>query len=176
MPQNTCQGPLSLQPLKRSPAERSLPEYTPHPRSQSGVNPPENPPSLITLITLPRFVCQETVVLNTVPTCASSIQIPAPSYGSQSLEFGKGLNSGEGIPDAAAGQRALHSINIPGVFLHELGTCVLASAMAVGSADSSGASHGLPFRNPSGFTLSNKPAWLKLFFPHSQWEIPSPWA
>lgn len=176
MPQNACQGPLSLQPLKRSAAERSLPECTPHPRSQSGVNTPENPPSSIPLITLPRFVCQETVVSNTVPTCASSIQILAPSYGSQSLEFGKGLNSGEGIPDAAAGQRALLSINIPGVFLHELGTCVQASAMAVGFADSSGASHGLPFRNPSGFTLSNKPAGLKLFFPHSQWEILSPWA
>lgn len=64
MPQNARSGALSLQPLKRSPAERSLLEYTPHPRGQSEVNTHDNPSSSITLIKLPRFVRQGTVVSN----------------------------------------------------------------------------------------------------------------
>lgn len=72
----------------------------------------------------------------------SRIQIPAPSCGSQSCEFGKRLRGREGTWGAAAEQTALHSTSIPGV-LHELGPRVLSSAM--GSGDFSDASHGLPW-------------------------------
>lgn len=58
------------------------------------------------------------------------------------------------------------------MFLPELGTHALGSAMALGFGDISGASHGLPFKNPSGFTLAHNTAGLKLVFTHSQWEIP----
>lgn len=146
------QEALSLQPLKRSPAERSLLEYTPHPRGQSEINTRENPSSSITLIKLPRFVYQETCFKYCAHMCLKDPD-SGSSSGSQSLEFGKGLHSREGISDAAAGQTALHSSNIPGVFFHELGIHVL--PMTMGFGDFSGASHGFSFRNPSGFTLAS---------------------
>lgn len=171
MPQNACSRSSSLQPLKRSPAERSFLEYPPHPSGQSEVNTRENPPKFHNSDKTSQICMSGNIQILCPHVLEGSRLWPLP-MNSQSLEFGKGLHSREGTSDAAAGQTALHSSNIPGVFLPELGIHALGSAMAMGFGDFSGASHGLLFRNLKGFTLAHNPAGLKLFFAHSQWKSP----